>query len=89
MRVKKRERERERGDTSDSAKVCGLTRVCSVAKGTAARRSEQLTTHSLSHSTKSHLLQIISIFKPKPKKSLLRLIALGQFVFKTITECLQ
>ena len=42
MRVKKsgRERERERA-TSDSAKVCGFTGVCSVAKSTAARRSEQ------------------------------------------------
>jgi hypothetical protein len=34
------ERERERA-TSDSAKVCGFTGVCSVAKSTAARRSEQ------------------------------------------------
>ncbi len=40
MRVKKKwERERE---TSDSAKVCGLTGVCSVAKSTALRASEQL-----------------------------------------------
>lgn len=48
MRVKKIGEREEEGvrvrvrATSDTAKVCGLTGVCSVAKSTAACRSEQL-----------------------------------------------
>ena len=62
MRVKNgegRERERERlreWETSDSAKVCGLTGVCSVAMSTAESRSEQ---QRLSRT------KIVSVLKPK------------------------
>lgn len=80
MRVKKSGRERERGRPQTVQK-------CAVLRGFVVwPRALQHVEVNNTHTPPLKLVEIISVFQFKPKKSLVRLIRVGQFVCKTITS---